>query len=165
MQTPKKPLFRERTHNHDTCVVDAIAQADRICRERGLRFTPLRRQVLKIVWDRHAPTGAYDILDALRVGKRGAAPPTVYRALEFLREHGFVHKIESLNSFVGCNQPSGKHMGQFLICSKCSQVGELDDPEIEIIIQKKAAVAGFSVTRPTIEILGLCPDCAETTGA
>jgi len=81
--------------------------------------------------------------------------------LEFLVEHGFVHKIESLNAFVGCGRTGEEHTGQFLICQKCNQVGELDDPEISALIEKKAARLGFAVAQPTIEISGLCGDCAD----
>ena len=88
------------------------------------------------------------------------APPTVYRALEFLVEHGFVHKIESLNAFVGCDRPDGDHVGQFLICGSCQQVGELDDPDIAKLIVKKAKTIGFVVSHQTIEVRGLCCNCA-----
>ncbi len=165
MEVATKQLFPSQTHDHEPCIAQALDQAAEICRARGIRFTSIRRQVLEIVWNRHAPIGAYDILDALRLAKRGATPPTVYRALEFLRAHGFVHKIECLNSFIGCGQPSITHMAQFLICSRCNQVGELDDPEIEVIIKKKASAAGFSVVRPTVEVMGICANCAADSHA
>lgn len=158
---PPEKAFPSAGHDHGSCIADAIAAAERVCRDRQLRFTPIRRRVLEIVWSRHAPTGAYEILDALRDEHRTAAPPTVYRALDFLVEHGFVHKIESLNAFVGCGHPDGDHVGQFLICGRCRQVGELDDPEIATLIARKAASAGFDVSRQTIEIEGLCRHCAE----
>jgi len=156
-----KPLgvFPAPGHDHAVCVADALEAAEERCRARGLRFTPLRRRVLEIVWNRHAPSGAYDILEELRDGTRSAAPPTVYRALEFLVEHGFVHKIESLNAFVGCGRESDNHAGQFLICKRCQQVGELDDPEIAALIEKKAATLGFKVAQPTVEIMGICREC------
>jgi Fur family zinc uptake transcriptional regulator len=56
-------------------------------------------------------------------------------------------------------------MAQFLICSRCNQVGELDDPEIEVIIKKKASAAGFSVVRPTVEVMGICANCAADSHA
>jgi Fur family transcriptional regulator, zinc uptake regulator len=157
--------FPAREHDHAACITDALDAAEQACREDGLRFTPLRRQVLEIVWSRHAPIGAYDILDAMRDGNRAVAPPTVYRALEFLVEHGFVHKIESLNAFVGCGKPDGDHVGQFLICGTCRQVGELDDPEIAKLIAKKAKTVGFDVSHQTIEVMGLCSDCAGNAHA
>ncbi len=46
---------------------------------------------------------AYDLLDLLREIEPQAKPPTVYRGLEFLMEQGFIHKIESTNSYVVCH--------------------------------------------------------------
>ncbi len=46
---------------------------------------------------------AYDLLDLLREAEPQAKPPTVYRALDFLLEQGFVHKVESTNSYVLCH--------------------------------------------------------------
>jgi Fur family zinc uptake transcriptional regulator len=152
--------FPANEHNHAACIADALDAAEQHCGQHELRFTPLRRQVLEIVWSRHAPIGAYEILDELRSESRAAAPPTVYRALEFLVEHGFVHKIESLNAFVGCDRPDGDHVGQFLICGSCQQVGELDDPDIAKLIAKKAKTIGFDVSHQTIEVRGLCRNCA-----
>ena len=158
----RQEAFPAPGHNHKACIADALDAAEEHCKSRGLRFTPLRRRVLEIVCNRHAPTGAYDILEELHDGKRSAAPPTVYRALDFLVEHGFVHKIESLNAFVGCGRAGEAHTGQFLICESCNQVGELDDPEISVLIEKKAAGLGFKVGHPTVEIIGLCRDCVTT---
>jgi Fur family zinc uptake transcriptional regulator len=152
--------FPAHEHNHAACIADALDAAEQHCGQQGLRFTPLRRQVLEIVWSRHAPIGAYEILEELRSESRAAAPPTVYRSLEFLVEHGFVHKIESLNAFVGCDRPGGDHVGQFLICGSCQQVGELDDPDIAKLIVKKAKTIGFAVSHQTIEVRGLCCNCA-----
>lgn len=163
VKLPEPPAFPARGHDHGSCIADALDLAEQACRERGLRFTDIRRRVLEIVWNRHAPIGAYEILDILQEAQRRAAPPTVYRALDFLVEHGFVHKIESLNAFVGCGHPGDDHTGQFLICGECRQVGEIDDPEIAALIAKKAATIGFSVSRQTIEIEGLCRNCADTT--
>lgn len=155
--------FPKQEHDHDSCIADALRNADEICKSKGLRFTALRQRVLEIIWAKHEPTGAYDILEELRTDKARAAPPTVYRALDFLLTHGLVHKIESLNAFVGCGKFRDSHAGQFLICEKCNQVGELDDPEIAALIEKKAASIGFKVSQPTVEILGVCGDCRTPT--
>ena len=158
----RQKAFPAPDHDHTACIADALDAAEEHCKSRGLRFTPLRRRVLEIVWNRHTPTGAYDILEVLHDGKRSAAPPTVYRALDFLVKHGFVHRIESLNAFIGCGRTGEAHTGQFLICESCNQVGELDDPEISILIEKKAARLGFKVCHPTVEIMGLCRNCGTT---
>ena len=96
------PAFARPRHDHDHCVANALAAAEQVCATRGLKLTPLRRRVLELVWAGHGPVGAYDLLQALAEGDaRAVQPPTVYRALEFLREAGLVHRIDTLNAFIG----------------------------------------------------------------
>ncbi len=148
-------------HNHNICVSQALETAEKLCRERGLRFTALRRQVLRLVWDSHKPVGAYDILDSLKQDGKKAAPPTVYRALDFLIDADLVHRLDSLNAFVGCPDPSSSHQGQFLICRGCRTVAELDDAKINSLVQDIAADLGFSAEQQMLEIQGLCQACRE----
>lgn len=151
--------FRRQDHDHGHCVVTALAAADALCAERGVRLTPLRRRVLELVWQSHSPVKAYDLLDRLRDGSQRAAPPTVYRALEFLLHEGFIHRLESLNAFVGCGDPRHTHAGQFLICRRCQAVAELSDPEITRLIAERADALGFRLGAQTIELDGICPAC------
>ena len=146
-------------HDHENCVARAMAAAEQVCRERGLRFTSLRRRVLGLVWESHKPAGAYEILERLGEEGRSAAPPTVYRALEFLIDAGLVHRLDSLNAFIGCPDPSNSHAGQFLICRQCRSVVELDDADIEELVQSKARRLGFTAVHQMLEIQGLCEDC------
>jgi Fur family transcriptional regulator, zinc uptake regulator len=152
--------FRGPYHDHQHCIRDALAVAEKTCASRGLRLTKLRRRVLELVWEHHGPVKAYAILDQLRQEHRGAAPPTVYRALDFLLQAGLIHRLETLNAYVGCGDPDRPHIGQFLLCRRCSTVAELDVPEITAILTKEAKNLGFQVDRQTVEIKGLCPQCS-----
>lgn len=157
--------FKRAKHDHRTCIDEALARAGQLCGRRGARLTEVRRRVLELVWNSHRPVGAYDILEQLQRDGRSAAPPTVYRALEFLMEHGLVHRIESLNAFVGCPRPDKEHVSQFLICTDCRNVAEIADPAIGSAVSRSAAAAGFVVNRLTIEMQGLCPSCSRTSHA
>jgi Fur family zinc uptake transcriptional regulator len=152
--------FPGAEHDHAGCVAAAIRTAVNVCRNRGLRFTEQRRRVLELVWNSHKPVGAYEILDRLNRGGRRVAPPTVYRALEFLIEADLVHRLDSLNAFVGCADPSTPHTGQFLICSGCRSVAELDDSEIDAMVRQRAAALGFDAIHQTLEISGICRNCS-----
>ncbi len=151
--------FKAARHQHSHCVSDAIARAEAACKRRGQRFTHLRRRVLELVWESHEPVKAYDILDRLRDERAKAAPPTVYRALDFLQAEGLVHRIASMNAFVGCGEPAWQHHGQFLICRECGMVAEIDDQELTAAIARRAGHMGFSVDHETIEIAGVCVNC------
>ncbi len=156
--------FFEDGHDHSHCLETALDRAAALCAEKGVRLTALRRRVLELIWGGHRPLGAYELLASLRAERRGAAPPTVYRALDFLRRQGLVHRIESLNAFVGCPDPDTPHGGQFLICRACGLAAELNDDTVDRAIRESAARAGFTVGRPIIEIEGLCPHCRPQNG-
>jgi Fur family transcriptional regulator, zinc uptake regulator len=157
-------LFPRSTHNHAQCVSAALAAAAALCEREGHRLTPLRARVLELVWSSHQPIGAYAILDQLKGDGRSAAPPTVYRALEFLLERGLVHRIESLNAFVGCPEPGGNHSVQFLICRKCGTAAEFDDRRVIDAVGKSAAERGFTLENRIIELSGLCMHCQDEKG-
>lgn len=137
----------------------ALEQAEILCQQRGTRLTDLRRRVLEIIWNNPTPLGAYAILDVLRDDGRQGAPPTVYRALDFLLEQGLIHRLASLNVFIGCRQPTCQHNGQFLICRNCGQVDELNNPTIEHLLRVEASARDFAVLAQMVEVLGHCPDC------
>lgn len=153
--------FAKHAHPHERCVANALATAEATCTNRGQRLTKLRRRVLELVWAGHTPVKAYDLLEQLRKEHPGSAPPTVYRALEFLMGQGLVHRIESLNAYVGCGDPEAQHIGQFLICSTCGCVAEIEDEDIGRILVAKAKELGFHVSAQTIEINGVCAECQE----
>lgn len=151
--------FAPLHHDHHHCVADAVQVAEKVCAARGERFTPLRRTVFELLWSTHKPVKAYDLLAQLALTHHRPAPPTVYRALDFLQEAGLVHKLESLNAYIGCGEPGRPHQGQFLICEGCGVVAELDDAELTARISTSAQRIGFKVNDETIEITGLCREC------
>jgi Fur family zinc uptake transcriptional regulator len=156
---PLPHAFSVEPHDHQHCIDTAIDAATRLCAERGMRFTKIRQNVFSLIWSGHQPIGAYAILEALKTDYPRAAPPTVYRALDFLIEIGLIHRIESMNAFVGCTHPDNRHTGQFLICENCGAAAELDDPSINKAVQESAGTLGFLAQRQMIEVRGLCPDC------
>ncbi|MDX1635494.1 MAG: Fur family transcriptional regulator [Marinobacter sp.] len=150
-----------RPHNHDACVHEALSDARRICRDRQARLTPTRERVLELIWQSHKPLGAYDLLGLLAEDGHNAAPPTVYRALDFLLQNGLVHRIASLNAFVGCAHADKHHHGLFLICRVCRNVLELTDPTVSEALTRASTGQAFSAEDITVEVAGLCPACQE----
>ncbi len=152
--------FPDPHHDHTHCTSDLIARAERTCERRGSRLTGQRREILSCVAERHSAVGAYDIIELM--AKRGArpAPITVYRALEFLRAHGLVHKIESRNAFVACSHSHEDHPAALLICEDCGTVSELDAPEIFKSLEASASKQKFRSLQTLIEISGTCGSCA-----
>ncbi len=140
---------------------DYVREVEKACAERGLRLTPLRADVLRLVADSKKPVKAYDLLDRIRESKAASAPPTVYRALDFLLGNGFIHKLESINAFVACHHPSVQHTVPFLICDNCHAAIEMEDERIGHLLDEKARALGFSPQAQTLEVHGLCANCRK----
>lgn len=138
-----------------------LDRAASVCARRGVQMTDLRRQVLGLILGAGAPIGAYDLLDRLRALRRGAAPPTVYRALDFLLAQGLIHRVERLSAFVSCLGDEHEHRAQFLICGGCGQVTEIEDHGVEAALAQAAGRTGFTVRSATVEAEGLCAACAQ----
>lgn len=149
-------------HVHDAAgFVRAVEHA---CHERGLRLTAIRARVLGFVAAAGKPIKAYDLLELVREGEGAgaAAPPTVYRALDFLLANGFIHKLESVNSFVACHHPStDQHSVPFLICNRCHSAVELEDSDVVAALDARARALGFVPQAQTLEVHGLCARCAS----
>lgn len=158
--TMPQPVFPSPSHDHDRCSADALAHAEALCAKRAQRLTPIRRQVLEVLLSSHKPLGAYEIMDRAAASGPRPAPITIYRALDFLREQGLVHRIESHNAFIACvhNHESGD-MVVFLICEKCGAVGEAPSKAVADTLKTAARAAGFTPKSPVIEIGGICGHC------
>ena len=154
-----------RHHVHDAD--DFVATVERTCSERGLRLTEIRARVLRLVAEAGKPVKAYDLLEMIKPGKGraktpgAAAPPTIYRALDFLLANGFIHKLESVNAFVACHHPStAQHSVPFLICDRCHSAVELEDAQVVAALDERARALGFVPQAQTLEVHGLCARCS-----
>lgn len=151
-------------HGHDAADVaeEVMARAERLCRERDLQFTRLRRDVLHAVAAEGRPLGAYDIAERMSQPGRRVAPVSVYRALDFLTENGLVHRIASRNAFVPCAHDHGDGAGLvFMICRSCGGIDETTSPEIERQIDRTVAQSGFRPASRILEVEGECGACLE----
>lgn len=149
-----------QNNDHNQCVEKALQQAEQICQQRQVKLTPLRKRVFNLIWKNHKPLGAYDILNMLTVEDgRMAAPPTVYRALDFLLDNHLIHRLSSCNAYIGCHHLNQHHQGYFLICSYCQTVTELNQPVLDQTIQRAANSVNFQIQQQTLEITGVCNHC------
>lgn len=151
-------------HNHDPAV--RLAEAKAYCEKQGVRFTPLREEVFRLILTADKPLGAYDLISALQESRKASdkkskniAPPTVYRSLEFLLAEGLIHQLSSINAYVPCCHPRDKHAAAFLICQNCHKVEECSNLPVNDVINFAKNDAGFLIERTVIELSGLCREC------
>ncbi len=141
---------------------EMLARAQTLCRERGLQFTPLRREVLEAIASCDKPQGAYDIAERLSASGRRVAPVSVYRALDFFMENGLVHRIASRNAFVPCAHEHVRGEGVvFLICRTCGSVDETVSAEVGRGLGRTLERAGFKPAHSILEVEGDCGACLD----
>ncbi|MGD0314780.1 MAG: transcriptional repressor [Xanthobacteraceae bacterium] len=161
MTTMPQMVFPAPDHDHGRCATAAIAHAEELCAARAQRLTPMRRHVLEALLASHRPLGAYEIVERLADPGR-PAPITVYRALDFLRDNGLVHRIESRNAFVACvHNHADNDIVVFFLCERCGAVGEAPGGAVAETLKASARAVGFAPKSPVIEIAGICAHCRE----
>lgn len=148
-------------HDHAACADTALQAAQDLCKEKGLRLTPVRQRTLEILLEGHRALGAYEVLERLAAEGFGHQPPVAYRALDFLVENGLAHRVRRLNAFTACVHPGEAHAPAFLICRSCDAVAEAPGAEIRSATDAAAAQMGFAIERLNVEALGLCPQCSS----
>lgn len=153
-------------HHHVRNPKAYVQAVELACKDRGLNLTASRRMVLELIADSEKPIKAYDLLETLKESQASAAPPTVYRALEFLTEHAFVHRLESINAYIACHHPGGEaHATPFLICDTCQNAQEMEQALWVNQLEKDAKSAGFSVRDRIIELHGVCRACSDKSAS
>ncbi|AMF95471.1 zinc uptake transcriptional repressor Zur [Vibrio fluvialis] len=137
-------------------------QIEEICAARGVRLTSQRKRVFELICASKKASSAYELLEDLKQSEPQAKPPTVYRALDFLMEQGFIHRVESTNSFISCCSCNAhKHFSQLLICDQCGNVIELQDDSLIALLANNAEKHGFKIVNHVIESHGVCQSCSS----
>ena len=136
-----------------------LERAETLCRERGVRLTEQLKAILRLLCTSGKPISAYELLDRMCGGVKNPAPPTVYRALDFLLEQGLVNKLKRPHAYVGCTHPDHPHASQFLICDGCGEVTDVEDARVAESLRDAGQALGFRAKRPIVEVVGTCAQC------
>ncbi len=137
--------------------------AEQRAAESGERLTPARLAAYAELLASKVPLSAYALIAQLeeRQGRK-IAPLTVYRHLDFLLRIGLIHRLQSTQSYLVCDHPDHGHQSQYLLCSACGSVDELESSRVDEALGSAASARGFKPEHATVEITGLCEGCANT---
>jgi Fur family transcriptional regulator, zinc uptake regulator len=142
-----------------------LEELEEICQQRGGWMTRQRRAVLNLLLASKRPVSAYDLRDALLPDDPSITPAAVYRSLDFLVEHGLVHRLETTRSFVACDHPDHPHSAQFLVCRQCGSVVEAEDKRFDKVTESLGQRLGFTLDHRAVELTGVCAACNAADGA
>ncbi len=138
--------------------------AETRCAEQSERLTPARLAAYAELVTADRPLTAYELIARLEDRQsRKIAPLTVYRHLDFLIKVGLVHRLESTQSYLPCEHPDHAHESQYLLCSSCGRVDELESKRLEKLLSSIANQHGFQPSNAVVEVTGLCGNCVQST--
>lgn len=156
----RKNFHNPYPKNSTSCLEHTLSKLNKLCQARRIRLTPQRQSVLELMLSAGKAMSAYDLLDQLKKIEPKAKPPTIYRALNFLIKQGFIHKVESLNSYIICPHfDNTQHISTLFICKNCHMIIEKHSAIIEQELQSLANIHHFLTKHTVLEIHGICNKC------
>lgn len=150
-----------KSHNHQVHEGESLRSAARGHLEsKGEQWTDMRAAVFDALAAFDRPASAYDIAESVsKAQDRRLAANSVYRILDLFVEANLARRVESANAYIANQHPGCMHDCIFLICDQCGKTVHIDDDALSASIRKAAGDAGYSATRPVIEVRGKCADC------
>ena len=153
--------FPKPRHRHTSCSSRAKKRLDNLSKARSKRLGVNDKWVFDILLSEHRPFSAYEIAEQIAHAGKPLQAIQVYRAVETLINLGVAHRVALKNGYMACHSPDKCAAQQILICSSCNQVAELEHSKLNATITSSIKECGFVPERQKLELLGLCPNCAD----
>ena len=130
-------------------------------RGQSRKITGPRAAILEILRRHPHPLTTREIFSEMPAG--GCDLATIYRAMHLLEEMAMVKRFDfgdgaARFELVGEGNDGHHH---HLVCTKCSEVVEIDGCFPEEIERQIAAKNGFKAVTHKLEFFGICPDCQK----
>ncbi|MGF6873526.1 Fur family zinc uptake transcriptional regulator [Paraburkholderia sp. MM5477-R1] len=136
-----------------------LARARSFCETRGVRFTPVRALVLRLLLQQDRFFTAYELLERMREVRRSPTPTTVYRTLDFLIGQGLAHRLDSVNGYVACRHVSHEGRYALAVCTRCGRVLEVQEAGMSAQLESRITAAGFRLDGECVELRVVCGTC------
>lgn len=149
---------------HHAFIEQNLAEATALCESRGRRMTPIRSQVLSLMLQSGRSLKAYELLEKMQAIHPSSKPATIYRALEFLEEEGFIHRLDAINGWTACQHihtDSHAHHDLLVVCTECGTVREISAPHINQELTTLLEGVGFHQNSQQTEIQATCDKCSK----
>ena len=146
------------TTRHRDEVTDWCSEFERLCRSSGIRVTPQRLAVYRMLAEDLSHPTAESVYDRLSKQLPGLSQATIYRTLQFFESENLIRRVSSPGAIGRFDANLGAH--QHLLCRVCGRLEDISVPELHKA--KVPRVAGFKVEELDIRLVGLCRSCSRS---
>jgi len=149
-------VTKQHSHPHKRLELSGLK---RRLRGQSKKVTGPRAAILEVLRKHPHPLTNKEIFAGMPRGQCDLA--TIYRSMHLLEKMGMVKRFDFGDSvarfeLIGENDDGHHH---HLVCTKCSEVVEVDECFPETIEKKIAAKNRFKGVTHKLEFFGICPDC------
>lgn len=130
-------------------------------RARGLRATPQRVVLHRILRGIDGHITAEELLEKATSQLPSVSLPTIYAALSLLEEMDEVHRVSALGGTAIYDTRSTPH--HHVVCRVCGGVWDLEAPAETDAAVRAAAGAGFTALSAQVTVQGVCAACSART--
>jgi Fur family transcriptional regulator, peroxide stress response regulator len=125
----------------------------------SLAATHQRQVVYEAVVASHGHRSPEQIYATVRKRIPSISLATVYNNLRLFVEHGMLREVTPHASTLRVDGNTKPH--HHLVCSRCKEVQDIDDGLIDLKRLSRKLPKGFNLTRPVVEVFGLCSRCSD----
>jgi Fe2+ or Zn2+ uptake regulation protein len=130
-----------------------------LCAEKGLSLTHQRQVIWDALMDMHDHPSPEAVYEKVRTKIPSISLATVYKNVRTFIEHDMLREVSLHHG--SARLETNLHPHHHMVCTQCKAISDLDDSEIEPVRLKKRTPDGFRIDRYSVEVLGLCKQCAQ----
>ena len=130
-------------------------------KEKGLRYTPQREDILKVFLSVEKHLSADELHKIVKKKNPVIGYVTVYRTMKLLEEAGLCDEVDFGDGVSRFEHRYGHEHHDHLICVKCGSYTEVVKPKIEELQEELAKEKHFTPLRHKLQIFGICGKCRK----
>jgi Fur family transcriptional regulator, ferric uptake regulator len=140
------------------------AQVGSRLREQGMRWTPQRRLLLRVLEQTDGHVTATELIERCRAEDPETTPSTVYRTLDVLEGLGLVRHAHGIDGREEYHVLPEREHGH-LRCTACGGSWEIEADEAAALVASLHSERGFEVDLSHLTVVGRCGECRTRDGA
>ena len=128
-------------------------------RQRGLRRTPEREEILREIFEVH---GHFDVDELyLRLKGEGSkvSKASIYRALPLFIDCGLIREVDFSDGHWHYEHIYGHADHNHLRCLGCGEIQEFEEPTLQLLEEQVARKYHYQIKGHQLQVYGYCTAC------
>jgi Fur family ferric uptake transcriptional regulator len=134
---------------------------EKFIKEKGLRYTPQREEILRVFLSVEKHLSADELHNIVKKKYPGIGYVTVYRTMRLLSDAGLCAEVDFGDGITRFEHQYGHEHHDHLVCVKCGKYEEVVKPAIEKLQDELAKEKRFIPLKHKLQIFGICAKCSK----